>query len=627
VRRHGLEIFGLLVVLLVAAYLRIGWPDVIEFKRDEANLSLLALDFATGKSFPLLGITSSVGVPNAPFNVYILAIPYLFSSNPVLATQFIGLLNVFAIGLTYGLLRRYTGYKIALVMCFMFAVSPWGVIFSRKIWAQNMLPLFVLLTLITGIWAFIDKKHWAKMLHFPFLAILGQIHYGAFVMIPAYVILWVIGGRSLLSRYTVIGIVFAGLLCLPYAIGLYQGGFFSIETLTGASNRVDIVEETSSNVFTLTPIHEAGVLIAGTDIHSLAGTEKFKAYLDGVPHVYPLFGVLAYAVLISLLWLIAKIIRQRYERRAFDVVLCVWLIFPIVSFLIPWTTFYIHYLIPILPAAFIMLGLALSDMLEVKNTAKIIKQGGILIGGVGLICISLLQIGLFVNLLNFIYQNNTPNGFGTPIGYLIPLRDYVLAEAPNHVIGQFEGQAIGFDDEATIFAALFYDVPSIRFEDAQTRVFREENILLIADNDRYEKCFPRRPDEGCYSVTYRPAIENPLDVIVIFDNGVEILSYSWEEITQCLTVLWRINQPTDNYYSFAVHGFNQDGARQAVADGLSWLPEFWQIGDVVERVFCLTGDIVYIELGMYHLLSDNTYQGIKIQGTFDYALQISLTAN
>src|SRR5688500_1177388 len=90
------EIIALLCILLLAAFLRLSSPGVVEFKRDEANLSYLALDFARGRSLPLLGISSSVGVPNSPLSVYIFSIPYLITSDPIVATQFVGLLNVVA---------------------------------------------------------------------------------------------------------------------------------------------------------------------------------------------------------------------------------------------------------------------------------------------------------------------------------------------------------------------------------------------------------------------------------------------------------------------------------------------------------------------------------------------------
>src|SRR6185436_12168680 len=100
----------------------------------------LALDLVHGHGVPLLGIDSSVGIRNPPVSVYLMAIPYLFTSNPVVATSYVALLSVIAVLLLYALVRRYYGPLAALVAAALYAVGPWAVIFSRKIWAQDMLP-------------------------------------------------------------------------------------------------------------------------------------------------------------------------------------------------------------------------------------------------------------------------------------------------------------------------------------------------------------------------------------------------------------------------------------------------------------------------------------------------------
>ena len=89
-RPGRLEWAALALILLLAAGLRLGAPGISEFKLDEARLSLLALDMARGQSFPLLGIGSSVGIPNMPVNVWLFALPFLFTSDPTAATLFVG---------------------------------------------------------------------------------------------------------------------------------------------------------------------------------------------------------------------------------------------------------------------------------------------------------------------------------------------------------------------------------------------------------------------------------------------------------------------------------------------------------------------------------------------------------
>ncbi|MEO8608446.1 MAG: glycosyltransferase family 39 protein, partial [Chloroflexota bacterium] len=126
----------LVTVLIIAALLRLGEPGIVEFKHDEAMLSLMAQDMVSGKGIPFTGIPSSVGVPNPPISVYLLALPYALSSNPLFATMFIAALNVLGVGLLWWIAHRYIGRTAAILAALIYAVNPWAILYSRKIWAQ-----------------------------------------------------------------------------------------------------------------------------------------------------------------------------------------------------------------------------------------------------------------------------------------------------------------------------------------------------------------------------------------------------------------------------------------------------------------------------------------------------------
>jgi hypothetical protein len=158
---------ALIAILLVAAALRMGAPGITEFKRDEANLSRLALALVEGRDFPLLGIRSSVNVPNPPINVYLFALPYAVDHSPVTATLFVGALNVIAVALTIAVARRYYGPAAGIAAGLLYAASPWAAIYSRKIWAQDLLPPFVVATVFTGLLGYGESKRWARWIHWP----------------------------------------------------------------------------------------------------------------------------------------------------------------------------------------------------------------------------------------------------------------------------------------------------------------------------------------------------------------------------------------------------------------------------------------------------------------------------
>jgi len=94
--RRALEGIALAGVLAVAALLRMGWPGVNSFSFDEARLSLMALHMARQGEFARLGMQSSTGVPNFPAAVWIFALPYRLSADPLAATLFVGLVGTLA---------------------------------------------------------------------------------------------------------------------------------------------------------------------------------------------------------------------------------------------------------------------------------------------------------------------------------------------------------------------------------------------------------------------------------------------------------------------------------------------------------------------------------------------------
>ena len=151
-RRTELLLAGAL--LLLAGTLRMGWPAATEFKADEARLYALALDAATGAGLPLRGIGTSVGFPNFPLSVWLYALPLWVWPHPYSAVLFTGALNTLAVAACWWLARRVWGAEAALLAALLYAASPWAIIYSRKLWAQNLLPLFVMGWAASGLLAF-----------------------------------------------------------------------------------------------------------------------------------------------------------------------------------------------------------------------------------------------------------------------------------------------------------------------------------------------------------------------------------------------------------------------------------------------------------------------------------------
>lgn len=138
------DLIVLFLIVLAAVLLRLVNLDYMQFEGDEANNLAVAADFVSGRAFPLVGIPSSIGTYFPPLFTYLMAIPLMFSRNPVIAAGFVALVNCASVGLCYVFCRRYFGEIVAIVAAGFFAVNPWAVFYTRKIWPPDLLPLFVI---------------------------------------------------------------------------------------------------------------------------------------------------------------------------------------------------------------------------------------------------------------------------------------------------------------------------------------------------------------------------------------------------------------------------------------------------------------------------------------------------
>lgn len=606
----------LVLILLLAAALRMGAPGITEFKRDEANLSRLALDVAQGRDLPLLGISSSVNLPNPPINVYLFALPYALDRSPIAATLFVGMLNVLAVALTWWLARRYYGAFPALIAASLYAVAPWGVVYARKIWAQDVLAPFVLLTVLTGLLGYTERKRWAQIVHWPLLALTVQIHIGAFTLIPLSILMLLRWRTTINWRALGAGVALAALTGLPVLAGYARADLLDLAAIR---ERMTSSESDPASAVSSTALEHAWRTVAGTDIHSLAGPEQFRAYLDRVPDelAYPLFHLLPAVALLSAGWLAWRALRRHASTRTPDLVLAAWLALPVLAFSYEWTDVTPHYMIPLMPAAYILCGVGITDALAALDRMRIpgpARRGATAGVGVLLAAIAVLHVWLWVDLLRFMDKHTTPGGFGTPLHYLLDVRDAVLKRDPADVLVISTQEQAPFDEHPAVWDVLLAPVPSVRFVDStRTAVIPAGTTLeVIAWSPALRTCdaacreanrtFEQRPGEPPYVL--RPAPEQSDITFTAIDpqhfaNGAHVTGYTRSE--DHVILRWTLDGPVDADYQVFVHALDASGERFAQADRPAWPGAYWRAGDTLLLWFDLTlpPETTALYTGMY----------------------------
>jgi hypothetical protein len=127
----------------------------MEFKRDEIEALrfgirlLAARPWATGSGWPTHGMESSGRVDNPPLLTWIVAGVWALRADPLWVARVIALANVVCLYPLFCWCRRHMPSQNALIVLALMAVTPFGVMFSRKIWGQDLLCVGV----VTGIWA------------------------------------------------------------------------------------------------------------------------------------------------------------------------------------------------------------------------------------------------------------------------------------------------------------------------------------------------------------------------------------------------------------------------------------------------------------------------------------------
>src|SRR5882724_11435853 len=186
--RHRWAI-GLLVSVAIGIVFRLIWLEDMEYKGDEAWTFTHVQAFWQTRHLPLLGMPSSTGLPNAGMSLWVfLAISSILpTDDPLALTRGVQLMNVAAILLLAifalkGIERPEREpwlWSVALV-----SVNPLAVLFSRKIWAQDTLPLFTV-GMLVGWWY--RHRWWGAFLWGLVGAFLGQIHLGGFFFSASFV--------------------------------------------------------------------------------------------------------------------------------------------------------------------------------------------------------------------------------------------------------------------------------------------------------------------------------------------------------------------------------------------------------------------------------------------------------
>lgn len=466
-RQHKWETLALLLIVLLAAWLRLGWPGVNSFGFDEARVSDMALQMARDGKFAALGMQSSTGVPNFAATVWFFALPYAVSTNPLVATGLVALLNVLAVIGMWWLGRAAWGRPAGLTAALLFAASPYLVFYGRSIWSQNLLAPLAVLWAVAIVAGLKNNNPWLIGLHAFLAGFTGQIHFAGFAL--ALASLW-IGFRFRLWRWwtaVTAGLLLALLAAAPTVAIIWRDG-------DGAKAVIrDLVQQGTAT--------EADRFAAWRQIAQLSlsrGWEKFwlngdwgwpSALAWGLQVASILTAVLVLVGTIWVGWRMARDLRRAWQPRpepltAREILpgfVLIWAIAAPLLFMIPRTPVYLQYQLVGLPAVFLLAGAAAT--LRPRRC----WQTAITLTAV---FIAIFQVTAVSQTLNTIANTFIPGGMGTPLKYPQTAVRQLMADGRPIVVETF-GDIPEFDGDAAIFKVLLWGYPQ--------QIVDARHVLLI----------------------------------------------------------------------------------------------------------------------------------------------------
>jgi hypothetical protein len=600
--------------LLLGTILRVGWPRLSEFKFSEARLEALALELTRDGRLPLVGVPSSAGFDHSPVSVYLYVPAFVATTDPIPATIYGALAGAAAVALAWWLARRWPGggRQEALVTALFFAVSPWAVSYSRKIWQVTFVPLLALAFVALAVSALVGSAPgrrecpWHLTWALAVLALLVQVHPSAITLVPALGFWLLVFRRQVRWQPVLVGGGLAALTMVPFLVHQVRSGW----PVLAAYHTLP------PPVWDLSAVRLAWQAVTGQGIQSLAGRSYHDLTL--VPTLVPLFAVLGWLILAACLWLGWRVARQWHagqmplrQLARVDLVLISWLLLPVLFDLQHSLELHLHFFTLILPAAYLVLGRAAGDVLP--RIWRPLRVGMV----TGLALVAGLQLLALVWMGKFVATHDTEGGFGLPLGRYQDLASQVLD------VGQESGSA-----EILIVASgdlpVVHDVPAILDVllrgKAMVRFVDGRGAALFPPHTATVLLAPGAGDAaGWYLAWAGQDLGHGYSLVVLdgnwpqalvaihgprlFENGVELQAYRWDQGTASLWLLWQVLWQSPGESHFSVRLLNGAGGLSASQDGPGYPPDYRRKGDRILSLFRLkdggSPETVWLEVGQY----------------------------
>ena len=402
----------LVILLLLALALRAARPDLMEWKHDEAVAWVRARAMLEGLAFPQTGLVSSQGVENFPLFLWILALLQIVCRAPDTLVWPIALLNSLAVFPLFGAVRRLFDRPTAWIAAILYVVSPCAVFFSRKIWAQDIMPFWscALFWCATRMIQYETPANSKRVSPWPsfFFALLAatsfQVHFSALFLCLAYAVTFTIYRKSHHLRSLIAGLAIGLLPTLPYFFHQAAAGWEGLHiTHASLNNAVRWRPRDLVLFFLRQPADE--------NFHLLLGPE-YPAFLRDLPGYQVVRYGLSVLTLVGIAILFVKTMQSQSTARGYAGFLLLLIGMGLTALLLARVPLIPAYFIIFYPIPFLLAALPLAELSRIVACRSSRRWA---IAGLSITClvISAYQIAFSIAFLARVAtRGGTAGGYG-----------------------------------------------------------------------------------------------------------------------------------------------------------------------------------------------------------------------
>ncbi len=542
-----------LVVLAVGV--RLAWLDLAEFHYDEAANMVYTLEAMDAPGLPTLGRSSDLlNTPTPPHTFYLYTLMALFTTNPVAWTGVIAMVNALGVGLLYLLGARIVAPRAAVIGAALYAVNPYAVLFSRKIWEPEWVAPFFIGALLLCWLGFVEGRRWAQLAALPALALVPMLHLSATPLLAVGPLLLWRGRGQLHKRSLWIGVVAALALVTPFLVGLVTG-----ELPDGGARVREAVRPTTITLRMLADF-----------VFGLRYDLRFAPF-QTVALLGPLAPMRYVWAGIGGVLAVAGLVRAVRERQ---VMLLVWVFASALALTVGVITPYVRYLLGAIPAVCLLMGLGADALLRWRVPRVLVWSG------VGVLVV--FYVAAWWTMLDYGARVAVPYGYTVPLRAWMDARDAV---PPGTVALATTDDSDGVV-QSTIWRALLWERGDCvtRISSRDVLLAPEPYTLLVPLGAAAHPATSRgsaaqiglRPGDPSY-VRYRVVPPLALPTVteitpVRYENDLQWTGYAVDG--DSLWIRWRLPEvAAGSDVAAYVRGYDAEGGQ--VADVVINLPPTW----------------------------------------------------